>query len=181
MVIRAIVYAKDEEEALDKAREIFDKLVEDKYFDYYTTFDEDSPMSSKNRWGSLPVVAEANSPEGKKLIDDGMNFAWSEFKECMKKIRSVLDRFDDEEIFEEEVLDKTKKVELKLDGNKDLELDLSMIRYYFYCCSEYDYHSIWLYDNSGLPITKRSRLKKVLEKPNQHGNKIFVVPADVHF
>ena len=69
-VIAAIVYAKDRREALLRARGIFDWLVEDNVFDYYTLFNENRPASGKSRWGRLPVVAKADSRIGKRFIED---------------------------------------------------------------------------------------------------------------
>ena len=47
-IIKAILYANSEEEALDKAKSIFENLCGDgQAFDYYTLFNEDIPVSGK--------------------------------------------------------------------------------------------------------------------------------------
>ncbi len=167
-VIRAIVYAKTKEEALNKAKEIFEKLCNEKIYDYYTTFDDDnSTISGKARWGNLPAVVSANSKKGKQLINEGMEATYKEFKHYLHKIKEVLLKFTTEQLFE-----------AKLE------------RYFFGCVSGYAGHTIWLYDQHGEGITNFGHLSNILNKwknfykkaQNPYRNqKIWVVPADVHY
>lgn len=175
MVIRAIVYAPTREEGLSKAKSIFENMCgEGRVFDYFTSFDDDSsPVSGPKRWGKLPVIAEADSKEGKKLINQAMKYTFENFFEAMKLIKKNIRKFSDKELFEENVKD-------------------DMFRYRCYCVGEYRGPNIWLYDNDGEGIRNYGHLRNVLnkwksvykneKKPNPYENdKIWVVPADVHY
>jgi len=166
MVIRAIVYAQNEQDGLSKAKYVFDRLCERAVFDYYATFDEDNgPVAGKGRWGELPVVASAESKEGKELIEEGMRFTKKDFMQRLKVVREVLASKSDEEVFES-------------------EYDKEMVRHQFYCLGEYQGSSTWLYDNDGEGIRTEEFLEKVLNKWEDErfkDLKVYVVPADVHF
>ena len=175
MVIRAIVYANDEEEAMERARDVFDSLCEDHIFDYYTTFDEDEPMSGRARWGDLPVVAKADSPEGITLIDGGMEATKKEFMNYISRIRRILDEYTDEELYE-----------AKYDSfYNDIRFNARQL-------GQRRGTTIWLYDHEGAGITTPDHLKDVLSKwrriyedkgkenPYDKDKEIWVVPADVH-
>jgi hypothetical protein len=181
-VIRAIVYADNKEEALDKAKGVFERLCgEDGHtFDYFTTFDDNSSeMSGPARWGKLPVVALANSKEGKKLIDDGMKWIRQTYMENLQKAKEMIKNYSDEELFEEKILDSKTQVVQRLTNTNH---NLSMARYYFYCVGEWKGSNIWLYDNDGEGIRNSGHLKDVLNKWGEHKDKkVYVVPADVHY
>jgi len=191
-IIRALVYSENKEEALDKAKVIFERLCgEGKAFDYYRMFNEErSSVSGKGRWGNRTPVVLASSKEGKKLIDEVMKYTKDSFMENIKKVREGLINYTDEELFEEVILtDKTKVIQ-RLNGKTELNLD--MIRDYCYCVGQYNGNNIFLYDNDGEGIRNNERLNNVLSKwetlyedkgePNPYKDlKIFVVPADVHY
>ena len=176
-VIRAIVYAENEEEAIDQAKGIFDNMIEQSLFDYYTTFDENGHgVSGKSRWGDLPVCADAGSEEGKKLIEDGMRYTKDEFMTNIKKIRECLSKFSDEELF---------------NGGAGKNRDSMLFRYYCYHVGQYEGISVWSYDNEGEGIRTEKELNNTLEKyaclyedagkKNPYASdRIWVVPADVH-
>jgi hypothetical protein len=175
-VISAIVYAEDKEEALDNAKGIFDGLVEEGVFDYYRTFDEDgSGISGRDRWGDLPVCAEADSQEGKKLIDDEMKYTKDEFMENIKKIRETLSKFSDEDLFSRD------------EDNSDVNL----FRYHCYWIGQHKGTSVWLYNDDGDGIRSEEELNRALDKYvdlyKEEGEEnpytddtVWVVPADVH-
>jgi len=186
MVIRAIVYAHNEEEALNKARGIFEKLCGDEGqpFDYYTLFDEDSPIAGKNRWGNLPVVARADSPEGKKLIDYAMRVTKKEFMDNMAEIREGLLNLTDEELFNEELGPNAIAIRA-LDQSEHIgfSYDPSMIKFSMRQVGAYVGPSVYLYDNDGEGIRTPKHLNNVLNKWGADEYKdldVFVVPADVH-
>jgi len=163
-LIRAIVYAKNKEEGLEKAKEIFESLCENQYpYDYYSTFDKESP---RKRWGNLPVITLANSKIGKKLIEDGWRSTKQEFYRNLKIIR--------------EILKKKSNYQLLLKSFDD-----NLFRYRCYLIGEFRGSSCFLYDNDGEGIKSVKHLNYVLNKWNNEkkykGLKIYVVPADVHF
>lgn len=185
-VIRIICYAKNKKEAREKAEEILNEnLVRNgEPFDYGTFFDEDSSGSGKNRWGNLPVVALADSKEGKKLIDEGMKFTKDEFIKNVKEVREMINFYSDEELFEENVVDVKKKILESLQDKKDkVSLGISFFKHYCFCLGEYKGTDIYVYDNDGEGIRTTKHLKSTLNKwnsANYKDLKVFVVPVDVH-
>ena len=160
MVIRVIVYASSQEEALKKGKKVLSKLCEEEKFDYYATFDEEGlVVAGKDRWGNLPVVAKLSSKEGKKLISEGFCAMRKEFYRCLNKIRKYL----------------------KENSNKQLFEDTSLFRYYCYCLGQYSGSEIWLYNNDGEGIRNTRELKWALNPESISKENIWVVPADVHF
>ena len=185
MVIRVIVYADEEEEALSEAKSVLDELCGDgKPFDYYTTFDDkDSPMSGPGRWGPMAPASRADSPEGKHLIDEGMSYTKNEFMENISKVREVLGFFSDEELFNKEMGEEA-SLTLKLKNDEDLTRDFNVFGYYCHCLYRNPGADVWLYDQDGDAIGDPGHLKNVLNKwddPKRADKAIFVVPADVHY
>jgi len=180
MVIRAIVHARDEEEAMEKAKRVFEGLVKADRFDYYTTFDDtSSKMSGPARWGPLPPVARADSKEGKRLIEEGMTYTWEDFKYYIAKVRRLLREFSDRELFEEEP-EEVKSIAMGLKSDEDLLSDLRLIDIYLKHAARVRGPTAWLYDGEGYPITNRRCLRIALE-PREKGTRAYVVPADVHY
>lgn len=171
MVIRAIVYAPDEESAMDKAKEIFDRLCGEngQPFDYYSLFEgAGSPMSGRGRWGSIVPIARADSKEGKYLIKDGMAATKREFMRALAEIKKGIEKYSDEELFSKRC---------------------DMWRYYAHNAGQYDGTSIWLYNDDGSGIRTPQDLENVLNKyesiyknePNPHADEhVWIIPADVH-
>lgn len=161
MVIRAIVYAKSEEEALDNARSTFESLVNDNTFDYYQMFDDEgTPVSGKGRWGEIPAVALASSEEGKKLIEDAIKYTEDEFDYAFKGIKESIDK-----------------------PRAELMADFGSFRSWCYIIGQYNGSSVWLYDNDGCGIRCVETLGRVLNKWDSDEYKdlnVYVVPADVH-
>jgi hypothetical protein len=162
MVIRAIVYAPKLEDAVEQAQKVFDRLVEVRAFDYYTTFNHDgSQFSGAGRWGKLPSASKADSKEGKKLIEEAMAYTKTEFCEAVAAIREFLAKYSADQLFDE--------------GRFS---NLS----FRYECHRVGRHwgaSDWLYDNNGSSIRSAEHLADALVAPE--GMTAFVVPADVHF
>ena len=175
MVIKAIVYATNPEEALDNARSIFDNLCERGTFDYFTMFDETgSSVSGRGRWGDLIPVANEDSPEGIKLVNEGWESTVSDFNEAMEEIRKNIILLTNEEIMEEQG-------------------DSFLIRYRFHQIGQYEGSEIWLYDNDGSGIRSKHHLNNALNKwpdlkavseedaGKYDGLDVWVVPTDVHY
>ena len=166
MVIRAIVYAKDKEEALENAEHIFGKLVgTSRPFDYYTMFrdgDDKYGVSGRSRWKDIPAVAKATSKEGTSLIENGMKYTVDAFNGALDQIKGYI---------------------------RDDDTENSMFRYYCYVIGQYEGPDVFLYDQDGEGIRDRKHLENVLNKwagasisssKEYEKLKIFVVPADVH-
>lgn len=189
-VIRVIVYAKDNKDARQKAEVILNDRLggegEGK-FDYGTFFDEDSSVSGKSRWGNLPVVALADSKEGMKLIADGMKYTKNNFKERIVTIRKLLKDYNDEELFEEKILEKPKAILVGLKDEKEQQQELFELKFFKYNCSSVGSYSgpgIYLYDNDGQGIMSSEQLQNTLNKygsKDYEGLKVYVVPIDVHY
>jgi len=182
-IIRVLVFANDKEEALSNAGEVLDNLCENnRVFDYYSLFtDEDSTeVSGKGRWGDLPEAVLASSKEGKKLIEDGINYTKKEFIDNLKKIKRMIKKFSMEDLFNERSNKST----------KNDKFDLSMFKHWLYLAGMYQGTAIWLYDQNGDGIKDAGYLKNVLDKWECNYDKneknpdidkdVWVVPADVH-
>lgn len=185
-IIRIIVYAHSGKDALRRAKSILDNnLVGEGYglFDYGTFFDNDgSAVSGKGRWGNIPAVVLADSKEGKKFIDDGMKFTKESFLESVKGMRDFLDKYSDEELFEEERIGIRGKILDKLSEEKTNNLGVGYFKYYCRNAGVFGGSNIYLYDDDGEGINKTSHLKKVLDKwGDKNSKKIYVIPVDVHY
>jgi hypothetical protein len=170
-IIRILVFAKNKDAALDKAESILERLCgDDKPFDYYTLFrkNDNSPVSGKSRWGNLPAAARADSPKGKRLIDEGMKFTRDSFMRNLKTIREGLANFSDDELFEEK-LNPQAITQREFDiatgqMSHRWQYDPQMIKHYMYCCGRYEGPDIFLYDQDGVGIRTPSHLNDVLNK-----------------
>ena len=194
MVIRVIVYATDEKDAISNASEVLNGLCgEDRTFDYYTLFREgdETPVSGSSRWGELPSVQLVCAGFGSAtcdkcderfkcytmkvmdLVKDGMKNTTSEFMHNIAKVRRLLDESTDKELFEH--------------GDYPF-------KYLCHCLGETKGHTVWLYDHEGEGITSEDNLKNVLEmwrtlydsdeswrKSHSEDTRVYVVPADVHY
>lgn len=179
-VIRLIVYAPTKEEALEKAKQVFEERLCPTPFDYGTFFDEeDNTVSGKARWGNLPPVESINSKAGKHLIDDGFKAIKQDFDENIKTLRSMISKFNDEELFEGKIIDENKEILKELEEKKDMDLDQP---YWFsHVCWRIS-RGDWLFDNDGEAIKDSKDLKRVLsmEYNDNKKNKAWVIPVDVH-
>lgn len=190
-IVRLIVYAKTKEEALNNAKKLLDERLVPRPYDYGTFFDEeDSVMSGKARWGNLVPVAKADSPEGADLIKDGIEFTKDEFTGNLDRVREMINKYSNEELWKQEVLDPNKKMLEVIENEnerKGVSFNLHMFRYFCHCIGTYE--DGWLYDHQGELIHDDDHLKHTLEKwQNCEGVKtdeykdleVYVVPVDVH-
>lgn len=193
-IIKIICFAKNKEEAREKAEEILNEnLVGDyKPFDYGTFFNEESSISGKSRWGNITPVCLADSKEGKKFINEGMKATKDIFMEMIKQVRKHIEFYSNEELFEEEIMDTKKKIILSLDDEENNDLDrISMFKHYCFCLGQYQGTEIFLYDNDGEGINNTQHLRNVLnkwktiyedeKKENPFKNlNTYIIPIDVH-
>jgi len=187
MIINIIVYAEDEDEAVDEAKITLDRLCgEDgqRYFDYYSTFDEG--FASK-RWGDLPKATfictdlgsekcgycadrfKCYTVKTNEILEEAMVATKRDFLRALGEIKSGITAKSDEELFEDD----------------------NMFKYWCHKAGEYRGNHVWLYDNDGEGIRNTTHLKNVLDKwacnnsgepePQYDNLKIYVVPADVHY
>ncbi|WP_267644112.1 hypothetical protein [Haloarchaeobius amylolyticus] len=159
-LIYALVQASTEEQALQDAHCVFDRLVGCRpeatpVFDYYVTFDDrSSRCAGPARWGDLPVAVPAGSPRGAELIERGWKDTLNQFERNLGIVQDAIAQYSTEEIMQ----------------------DTDLVRHAFYNVGRYQGPTIALYDGHGCGIRHRRQLNSVLEREN-----IWVVPADVHY
>lgn len=91
-LIKVIVEAKNEEDALLSAAEGAEKMTDPEYggdFDWH---------NMEGRWGTSKAY-HLNSDEGKKLLREGMENTRREFNEAIKTVRYMLENFSEDDIF----------------------------------------------------------------------------------
>ena len=162
MIIRNIVYANSGSEAISKAKNNMDYLCEGQYpFDYYDTFDE----GGTSYWGDrLQPVSEISTAEGRKLVVDGWKNTLRDMRYHLQEIRKITENKSDLEIIQ--------------------SLKDSHLQYHYKSVGDYRGSGVWMYDSDGEGIKSRSHLNNVLNKwdaKNLQDQKVFVVPADVHY
>ncbi len=175
MIIRNIVYANSESEALSVAKNNFSSLCEGQYpFDYYNTFDE----GGTSYWGDrLQPVSHITTTEGRKLLVDGWRNTLRDMRSNLRVIQKLTEG--------------KKTTEIIRDIRKD------WLQYHFKAIGDYYGESVWLYDNDGEGIKDRSHLNNVLNKwstdnhykheSRAHWHRqykdldVYIVPADVHY
>jgi len=162
MIIRNIVYANSGSEAISKARNNMDSLCEGQYpFDYYDTFDN----GGTSYWGDrLQPVSDIHTAEGRKLVVDGWRNTLRDMRWHLQEIRKITENKSDLEIIQ--------------------SLKDSHLQYHYKSVGDYRGSGVWMYDSDGEGIKSRSHLNNVLNKwdaKNLQDQKVFVVPADVHY
>ena len=153
-----IVYAKTQDKALTKATNILEELISGCYlFDNYHEVQQ-------------PV--NVLSPEGKILVEKAIKHSENEFKEDIAIVRKVMEKYTDEEIFEEY-------------SKKDSEEDdnLFLIRHRFNELGMYKGSSVYIYNNEGEGIQNRNQLRKVLDTyaSTYEDLDVFIVSAMIHY
>jgi len=171
ITIRAIVYAKTYEEAIDAAEEVFDGLSgEDKSFDYYGIYKKD--------------VARADTREGRELIAKGMQQTQTRLYGNLAEVRHGLSRLSDEDIW--------MGVNKQDDTDDRMCLSAHMLRFFMGEAGQYRGSAISIYDADGEGIRDPHHLHNALtqwaclyedaSKPSPYaGLDVWVVPSDVHF
>lgn len=172
MIIQVILPASNKKEALDMAKPVFDGIAgEGKPFDYYQTFDEPgTQVSGKGRYGAVPAVLMVKSKAGKKMVTDGFNATKRYFMENLARVRKALVCYTDEQLFGEGGQITT-----------SADIDLTLARHNMYNAGKYDGSSVFQYDQWGSGIRTPRELKNAMDVKLKPGEKLYVVPADVHF
>jgi hypothetical protein len=166
MIIAAIVYAENKEDAAAQGKDIFKELVGTEEnsgeFDYYQMFEEDGlEIAGRDRWGNYPRAAKATSPVMLKLVGQLWDNYSKERKEYLGYIREELKTKTDEQIL--------------------VSRYSSMFGYYCYMLGSYKGHAIPLYDSEGNGITDIRVLQYIYEGKPSELERAYVVPADVHY
>ena len=149
MLVRAIVPGENKEKAFVNAENVFQDLVEQGYFNDYNIEYQDSK------------VVSVDSPQGRKLIEESLALTRKDFDENLKKVKDILSKATDDELFEES-------------GKAKL------FRYYCYCLGQYAGPYVWIYDRYGEGITSETDLNFALEK-EKDDEKLWIVLSDVHY
>lgn len=184
MVIKVLVFADDEEDAINEAGCVLDKLCGDgQTFDYYNTFDEGY---ATERWGELPTVIKVCGDLGSEkcdkcderfkcytakmntMLEEAMNSTKQAFLENLGKIKNYLTTHTDDQLFEED-----------------------WFKFVCHQAGQYEGSCVWLYDQDGAGIRDNEHLQHVMSRWACNNNDkpqldlkhktIYVVPADVHY
>ena len=164
MLIQGLVYAEDEDEALETAKQdVFDPLVWHRTFDYYVTFDQDgSGVAGRDRWGPLRAAAPAETDIGEQQIRTGWKSTVDQYETSFDRIEEFLQEHETDEFWE------------------DFET-YHDYRHYFDIVSESQGPSTYLYDHQGLGIRNQNQLEDAYQQPENQDKELYVVPADVHY
>jgi len=168
MLIRGLVYGRNQDDALYRAKtDVFDRLVEDRVFDYYVTADMDGRgVSGTDRWGDYPEAVPADSDRGSELIEDGWEFTEQEYHQALGRIEEFLEEHSYEDLWEDEAV--------------HMEY-----QYPFHKIGQFEGPSTFLYGPHGQGIRTRPRLDEYLESDG-YGQQtdeesLYVCPADIHY
>lgn len=175
MLIGVIVFSLDRDGALIEANSVLNGLCENGHpFDYFSLND--------GIWEDVPLVIEADSQEGRRVIERLWSETKTELLEAIEMARLALDNLTPDQIIEEEI--PPEKV-TKLSGL------LGMPRFWFQKVGAFKGPSVYLYDKDGEGIRSETHLKNCLSKwsclygsneENPYRDLTsFVVTADVHY
>jgi len=184
MIVKILVFAEDEEDAVSEAHYVLDRLCgEGEPFDYFSTFNDKHALE---RWGEMPpavkVCADLGSDKCDKcserfkcytiqtnsMIEEAMQKTKQEFLENLAPMKKLLATHNDDQLFEDHSF---------------------MFR--CYQIGQYKGPCVSLYDQDGEGIRDNEHLNHVLSRwacnhegkpdPELRDKSIFCVPADVHY
>jgi hypothetical protein len=178
-----VVFAGDEEGAVIAASELVDQLcADDCPFDYCTTFDGPrDEVSGKVRWEDLPVAVLADSDEGKRWIQWGMDATREEILEYVKKLRTLIKKDSDEELFQE--LDELDGFHGAFRHNCEKFGQTRGTHFWLYASNhEDDAVGIVTPQDSERVLSGAFASSEQEDQTNRNKSlKVWVVPADVHY
>lgn len=185
-VIYLLVEANEEKEAWEKLEHLRYLICDDeKYYDYGTFFNEESPMSGSSRWGNLVPVATLNSDDGKQHLDRAFAVIKSQFIEALHEIKNHISDYTDQELYDGKITDvKSQIIENLKDKPKDA-FHLYMFRYHARRLTDTERYG-WLYkleeqDNQKWIEGFENELEFNSHTENKDKNKLWIAPMDVHF
>jgi hypothetical protein len=173
MKIGTIVYAISRRTAHDEARRVLERLTKNgEPFDCFTTV----RLTDDGTYEEGVTAIPDDDPVFKTLIDKFWSYTVDDFKRNLEAVKKILRRKDAtlENLMEE----------------KPKAFDF--FRHRAYSLGKYSGSTIWLYDNDGEGIQKKSHLDNALNKwkclyedegkPNPYRTlSIYLVLADVHY
>jgi len=172
MLIRIIVHAEDERQAFGKAEKALNELTKgEKYFDAYSTFDNEETRNSYVDWSYLQPVMLASSPNGKHFIEKAWENTVKGYMEAFEQVKLAVQYLSLEEIME-------RKYPEGLPEDIKKRINILSIQVYFDELGNQPGHPKYLYHDYD-PILCKTELEFAL-KPKE-GLKVYVVPADVHY
>lgn len=154
-LVRLIVPGDTVEEATAAAISVAEDLVEKFEFDWFNDNAEDS------RWFDCLRPASLDSEEGQKWVEDGLQAQFADFEESMQTIRTMVERYSNEQIFNEEFVQ---------------ESGHFFSRWQFSHASGYHSNACYLYGMDGEQILNRSELDKYFTNTAS----LWVVQVDCH-
>ena len=170
-IVRVIVHAKDEQEALIEGKKVLAKIAyELTVHGIYITYEDKELLDDFEVEPIFPPVLLASSPEGMQLIEEGWQCAVEAFMDALEKVKLAVRYLTPEQIMEEDSLGL---------GNLSEELKRKIS---FPCIREQflevggrgedDFKLLYFEE---LPITRRRRLNDALN-PSK-GLTAYVIPA----
>ncbi len=154
-LVRLIVKAQDAEEAKSVAETTMDDLVEWREFDWYT------PDGLDSRWEDCWQPMKLSNKKAQASALSAMEGQFEEFKRTMDSIRLMMNRYTDEQIYNEEFE--------QVDGHY-------LSRYQFSKASGYHGNTCQLFGPDCDSIISQSGLEYYLKDPKN----LWLVQVDAH-
>lgn len=162
--IGIIVYANNDNEALDKAESILESFIEEHVFTKYS---------------ELPIPMLADSKEGKKVIKTRMKDTRQEFMKNITELRAILKQYSNEYLFKNLYIKRKNK-------------DVVNLRDRAFLMGQYHGPAIFLYTHEAEGVRTPKTLRNALDKwscnykKNPETNpykdkKVWVVSAEVTY
>ncbi|HID05861.1 MAG TPA: hypothetical protein EYP10_01810 [Armatimonadetes bacterium] len=160
VLIGVIVEAKDDYDAVIKARVYADSLVR-RCFDYYTDFWSGSEVAE--RWRQNEPALRLDTEAGQRFVEQ----LWEKYKthvmRAIREIREAFEKFSDDEIFAD---------------LRDESVEYRFIRSKMHEVGATHGYPVRIYVDNWGTVTESTTMEMVREK--LFNDKYWVVPLDVH-
>ena len=173
-IIGIIVHAKDEDEALKKAKNSLDYLKEKRGVKFYATLDDEEYWKQREDLKKdLPTAILASNPKGVELIEKGWGATVERFVSALETVNLAIQYLTPEEIMEGELPTHLPDYIWKKFPHPE-------IGYFFLIVGDIWGKSLdyWLYYQN-VPIRTKRDLDQALSPKS--GLEAYLVPADVNF
>lgn len=171
LLIRGLVYAENEDEALATARNtIYDRLIEEDVYASYDTPAEGSGIGSGlERMYHYPAVVRAHTDEGRELVREGWTNTVDHYESALERVEEFLDNHTYSDLWED----------------RDVYVDYS---HQFRTIGQTHGSATFLYDQHGRGIRDKGHLLNILTggdgrygMRDNHSTDLYVVPAEVKY